>query len=309
MRRWIRGICLLIWLASGSQAAEPPQPVIAAIVNGEEIPLSRVDDFIRTKLAIIPVTDSELKRLRAEVLNDLIDDVLLRQYLAKHAPKVEPGEIDRQLAAFAESLSRKGSSLAKYLKETRQTEAELRESWTLTLRLDHYVRETITEDQLKQYHAANKEHFDRAEVKVSHILIRVSSNATPVEKAGAKEKLQAIRKELANGKLDFAAAARKHSQCPSAAGSGDLGWLTRKASLMDEAFCKAAFALKKPGEIGGPYETELGYHLILMVDRRPGTPSVFEKCAEEVRELYADDLRAVLASRLRKEAQVQNKLR
>jgi len=46
------------------------------------------------------------------------------------------------------------------------------------------------------------------------------------------------------GKLAFADAAKKHSQCPTAPQGGDLGYIVRKGMLVDEAFSRAAFALK-----------------------------------------------------------------
>ena len=304
MSRIIVGTSAALLLVALPLAAEPPKPPVAATVNGEEIPLAQVDAFIRTKLAIIPVTDAQLKQLRTEVLAGFIDDLVLKQFLTKSAPKVEAAEIDKQLAAFADSLARKGSSLAQFLKESRQTEAELRESWTLTHQLDLYMRQTVTEALLKQYYDANKDYFDRVEVKASHILVRVGPKALPMERAAAKERLLAIQRDVAAGKLDFAAAARKHSQCPSAAKGGDLGWLPRKGSPMDDAFCKAAFALK-PGQLSDPIETDFGLHLILIAERKPGTPSQFDKCLDEVRESYTDDHRAELIAKARKDAQVR----
>ncbi len=284
--------------------AELPKPAVAATANGEEIPLARVDAYIKTKLAVIPVTEAQLKELRKEVVSDLIDDALLKQFLAKNAPKVELAEIDRQLVAFTAALARKGKTLAQFLAETKQTETELKESWTTLMQLDAYARKTVTDEQLKAYYLANKDHFDRVELNASHILIRVSPSASQLEKAVAKEKLQALRQSIASGKIEFAAAARKHSQCPSAIEGGRLGWLTRKAGIMDEAFCKAAFKLKS-GEVSDAVETDIGLHLILITERKAGTPSKFEKCIDLVRETYADELRPELVAKLRKEATIR----
>ncbi len=87
-------------------ASEP-----AATVNGEAIPLSRVDDYIRTKLAILPASASQSRQLRNEVLNDLIDDALLKQFLHTNAPKVEAAELDQKPIASL-STPRAASLLA-----------------------------------------------------------------------------------------------------------------------------------------------------------------------------------------------------
>ena len=61
----------------------------------------------------------------------------------------------------------------------------------------------------------------------------------------------------------------------------------------------------KPGELSGVIETAYGFHLLTVTDRKPGTPSVLEKCVVEVLETYAEDYRADLVKRLRKEAQIK----
>jgi peptidyl-prolyl cis-trans isomerase C len=285
-------------------AAAPPASAAAATVNGETISLAEVDAVLAHTLPLTPFTAAQRRQMRIEVLADMVDEVLVRQFLRKNGPKVDPAEIDAQLKAYGEKLQKEGKSLAAWLKETGQTEAQVRESWTAATQLTGYVKGAATDAQLKAYFDANRDHFDRVEVKVRHIVLRVSKNATAVERAAAREKLAALRAEIAAGKADFAAAARKHSQCPSAPAGGDLGYIFRKGGLLDEAFAKAAFALK-PDELSGVVETEFGLHLIQVTDRKPGTPAVYEKCGLEVLDAYADDFRAELIAKLRKQGQIQ----
>jgi parvulin-like peptidyl-prolyl isomerase len=315
MRRLIRhGLVLSATLAGlGIAAGQRPLPkaagpqpatTAAATVNGEVIRLDEVDAFIKAKFPAVPLTAAQARQLRTEVVNDMIDDLLLRQFLRRHGPKLEPGEVDKHLTALAESLARQNKTLADYLRETNQTEAQVREAWAAMLQLSRYVREHVKDEQLRAYYQANKDYFDRVEVRVSHIVIRAGAGATPVERAAAREKLQALRADILAGKLDFAEAARKHSQCPTAPQGGDLGYILRKGMLPDEAFCQAAFALKV-GEVSGVVETEFGFHLIKATDRKPGTPSSFERCVGEVRETFTDDFRTELVAKLRKQAQIQ----
>jgi peptidyl-prolyl cis-trans isomerase C len=73
---------------------------------------------------------------------------------------------------------------------------------------------------------------------------------------------------------------------------------------VDEAFCKTAFALK-PGELSGVVETDFGLHILQVTDRKPGTPTTYDKAATEVLDSYSDDFRAELVAKLRKQAQIQ----
>jgi peptidyl-prolyl cis-trans isomerase C len=294
--------------AAGPPPAATPQAAVmnpnAATVNGEPVRLAEVDAVIRAKFAVGPLTAAQLRQLRTEVANDLVDDLLVKQFLRKHGPKVEPGEVEQHLKALAASLAKQNKTLADYYRETDQTEAQVRESWTALLQLTRYVKGHVTDDQLKQYYVANKDFFDRVEVRVSHVLIRTGPAAAATEKAAAREKLLKLRAEIAAGTVSFADAARKHSQCPTALQGGDLGYILRKGMLTEEAFCQAAFALK-PNELSGVVETGSGLHLIRVTDRKPGVVSTFEGCVEEVREAFTDDFRAELVARLRKQAVIQ----
>jgi peptidyl-prolyl cis-trans isomerase C len=284
--------------------AAPTNSNVAATVNGETILLADVDAVLAHTLPLTPFTVAQRRQMRIEVLSDMVDDVLVRQFLRKNGPKIDPAEIDAQLKAFGEKLQKEGKSLAEWYKQTGQTEAQVRESWTTAMQLTGYVKNTATDEQLKAYFNANRDHFDRVEIKVRHIVLRAGKNAPAVERAAAKEKLEALRADIAAGKLDFAAAAKKYSHCPSAPTGGDLGYIARKGGLVDESFAKAAFALKT-GELSGVVETEFGLHLIQVTDRKPGTPSTFEKSATDVLDTYSDDFRTELIAKLRKQSQIQ----
>lgn len=288
-------------LAATAVSAQPPPAAVVAAVNGEKVTLEQVDTFIRARFPGAPLTASQLKALRTEVTNDLVDDLLVRQFLRASGAKADPAEVDRQLAAFADTLKAKGQTLAGYARQNGQTEAGFRETWADLVAMQAYVRQHVPPAELQKYFEANREHFDGVEVHAAHVLLR--PQGSPVERAKCRERLEAIRAEVAAGRLDFAAAARKHSQCPSAARGGDLGPVPRKGGLQDEAFARAAFSLKV-GELSPVVETSVGFHLIRVSARTPGTPAAFERCVEDVRDAYADDFRAGLLPRLRREGQV-----
>ncbi|MBY0460842.1 MAG: peptidylprolyl isomerase, partial [Gemmataceae bacterium] len=306
MRRSLALLALLLFAVTAA-AQQPPaatNPTVAATVNGAQITLDEVDALLKNTLPLTPLTAAQRRQMRIEVLSDMVDDLLLRQFLKKNGPKVDPAEIDAQLKAYGEKLKAEGKTLAGFYKETGQTEAQVREAWTAAMQLTGYVKLNTTDEQLKAYFDANKEHFDRVEVKVRHVVLRVGKAAPPTERAAAKEKLEALRGEIAAGKIDFAAAARKHSQCPSAAQGGDLGYILRKGGIIDEAICKAAFGLKV-NELSGVIETDFGYHVLQVTDRKPGTPSTYDKSATDVLDTYTDEFRAELIARLRKQGQIQ----
>jgi peptidyl-prolyl cis-trans isomerase C len=48
-------------------------------------------------------------------------------------------------------------------------------------------------------------------------------------------------------------------------------------------------------------ETEFGFHLVQVTDRKPGTPATYAAAATDVLDAYADDFRADLIAKLRKQ--------
>jgi parvulin-like peptidyl-prolyl isomerase len=295
----------------GAQNVPPglvPPETIAAKVNGEVISVGELDAVLKSTLRGTPLLPSQLRDLRRALLEDLIEEKLLRQFLDKHAPKVDAAELNAQMTALKASLTKENMSLEEYLRRSNQTETQLREGWKTCIQLMNYVKEIASDEKLKAYHAANRDHFDRAEVRISHILIRLGKDASAIERAAAREKLGRVRGELAGGQLTFAEAAKKYSQCPSALKSGDLGFIRRRGLPEDEPLSRAAFALK-PGELSEVIETERGLHLLKLTERKPGTPTTLDKCVVEVLESFAEDTRTELVRKLRKEAAVQIMIR
>ncbi|HJZ94129.1 MAG TPA: peptidylprolyl isomerase [Gemmataceae bacterium] len=278
---------------------------VAATVNGEEVTVSELDAAV----AQVPAPPSALQKRqqRTEALNVLIDDKLVRQFLRQHGPKVEPAEVDRQVAALVASQKAQGSTLDAYLKESGLTVAQIKENFLRMLQLAKYVEAKATEDRLRAYYESGRDMFDKTTVKTSHIVLRVGAVATPEDRRKAIDRLRAIRAELAAGRTDFASAAKAHSQCPSAAKGGDLGYIVRKFQA-DENYARTAFALKV-GEVSDVVETEDGYHLIWVTDRKSGKPTRYEDVAADVRDCFEAELKQNLLTDLRKKAKIEIKMK
>ncbi|HZT80897.1 MAG TPA: peptidylprolyl isomerase [Gemmataceae bacterium] len=314
-KRWavgsLAGAALLAPLAAPARAQAPAapaaaaQPPAAAEVNGEAIPMADLEAMLRLD-GRVPVEMPEAKRrqMRLEALSLLIDDVLMQQFLAKNGPRVDPAEVQKQRADLEQALARQGKKLADYLRESGQTEQQLQTNIVNMLRWRDYVKGRITEVDVKRYYDDNRDFFDNVRVKASHIVIRVSPNASDAEVQQAVNKLLALRKEIVEGRLDFAEAARKHSECPSHEHGGDIGYFPRKW-VVEEPFAQAAFSMKV-GEVSNVVKTSYGVHLIKVTDRKVGgEPSDYNKIKEQVRELCVEEMRQNLLTDLRKRANIK----
>jgi peptidyl-prolyl cis-trans isomerase C len=300
MRQFLAGWAAALILAAPA-AAQPTKP--AAVVNGEPIPTAEVDAVMAMRpRELFPVPASQQRQVRLEILDGLVGERLMKQFLLKSGTTVDSAEVDRQLAALADAQKAAGKTLANYCRETQQSESQLRASVYNMLQFMAYSKKVATDEELKKYFQANIEYFQKVTVRCSHIVIRVSADATDAEKQDARKKLTGLREKLVAGGITFADAAKQHSQCPSAPKGGDIGFITRKW-MVDEPVAKAAFALKK-GEISGIVESEFGLHLILATDRTDAKPIEFAACADDVRDCYVEEMRQKLLADLRRTAKV-----
>ncbi len=283
-----------------TKAAKPP-----AIVNGEVV--SPTDFELALKQigqSAVPLPEDKRKQSQMEVLALLIDDVLMNQFLAKYAQPAPKGEVDQRLAELIDGLRRQNKSLADFLRETNQTEATLRADIGHRIQWELYAKGRITDEVTERYYKENKDFFDGVTVRASHIVLRVPPTASESEKAAARKKLQDLRAQIMANKIDFTAAAKQYSQCPTGPNGGDLGFFPRKW-VVDEAFAKAAFALKV-GEISDVVQTDYGLHLIKLTERKPGvTPSDYTKMKEVVREMAMEEYRQAVLAHQRKTAKIE----
>jgi parvulin-like peptidyl-prolyl isomerase len=293
-------------------APRTPAPAVptagkpAAVVNGEPVTTTEVASIvelvIKQRFKTGVPTDVQRRDIWIEVVNMFVEDTLFRQFLNKTGVQVAQSDVDKQFANLKTGIAQQGKTMEQFYQETGQSEVQIKTSIINMLRWAEHVKTKIKEEDVKRYYAENKEFFDKVTVRVSHILLRVPPTAPEAERQAARQRLAALRAEIVAGKIDFAEAAKKNSQCSSAPAGGEIGFIPRKM-LVDETFAKAAFALKV-GEVSDVVQTEAGLHLIKVLERKPGEPSEFDKVKDDVREIYVDELRQTIIAQERKAAKI-----
>ena len=117
-------------------------------------------------------------------------------------------------------------------------------------------------------------------VRVSRILFRFSPANSSREKKRALAVAQVTRRRLLDGASNFALVAKEESEeAEYAARGGDIGFLVRGVAPPD--FEKAAFSLPV-GEISQPIETEVGYFIIRVQEKRAAEEPDFDKFKDEL---------------------------
>ncbi|MDR3634086.1 MAG: peptidylprolyl isomerase [Isosphaeraceae bacterium] len=280
--------------AAGTAPAVPADlKQVLATVNGEPITKGDVMDFVVRYQ--VPVGDPEQHEgIYRTCIDTLVNMKLVSQFIARQRLPVSDERVDADIENLKNELKKDGEDLATALLRNGKSMDDLRKELANRQRWIEYVRLKGTDAELKKYVDNNKDIFNGAKVKASHILLAVKENASAAEKEQVRQRLLQIKRDIEAGKITFAEAANKFSEDDRKAkgDGGDIGYFERRSGIVEE-FADAAFKLKK-GAVSNPVETLLGYHLILVTDRTDGTPFDFEAKKKFVYDMYSMELQKSL---------------
>ena len=144
----------------------------------------------------------------------------------------------------------------------------------------------VTPEEVKKYFDEHPEEFQGEEtVSASHILVE------------SEEKAREVREKIDKGEMSFEEAAKVFSSCPSSQRGGDLGSFG-KGQMVPE-FETAAFALEI-GKVSEPVQTQFGFHLIRVNEKKDAQPIAFEDIKDEIADkLLAEKQRSAYESKMR----------
>ena len=254
-------MALALVAVAPSAGAEKPSEDTVAVVNGSPITQADLDVEMaelqqRFSKMGRQLDESQLLGMKKRFLENLIERELLYQQSQKEGVEIDTATLEKQLKALAKQYERNMAVQA-----------------FIDKKFD------VTEEEIKaQYESDPSISKQPAQVRASHILIKVSPNADESQKEEARKKTEEIRDRLNAGE-DFSALAREFSECPSNAKGGDLGYFSR--GRMVKPFEDAAFALE-PGETSDIVQTRFGYHLIKVVDKKPESTIAYNDAKEKI---------------------------
>ncbi|MBN1425373.1 peptidylprolyl isomerase [Candidatus Fermentibacteria bacterium] len=275
----ILALCLL---GATAQDSLPGQRVegIAAVVGGEIILRSDVDGLVDWELQqrrVASPDDSTLLAVRAEVLQQLIDDRLLLNYARQETVTATAEETETSLqerieairarfpseSSFLAQLEAEGLDMAKFRELQRRVIEEQLIKGKLQEKLRAQWRIQVTESEVKRFCEERADEIPEtpARVQLHHILLKAGP---PSELLAAQDSLlQSLRARALAGE-SFEDLARQYSEDASAALGGDLGFFSRGTMVSE---FEAALETLQPGQVSEVVETRFGLHLVQLVAR------------------------------------------
>lgn len=242
-------------------------------VDNNAIFLSDLERAYQTMLADGQVTVTE--RTKCELFQGLIVNKLLVAKAEIDSVIVEQSrvdsELDRRMRYFVIQAGGEDKLQKAFGKSIYQLKNELREKVSEQLVIQQMQQEitkdvTVTPGEVKKYfNSIPKDSlpFLASEVQVGQ-LVRYPE-VSRSEKEKAKAKIAELKERIEKGE-DFAELAKTYSQDPgSKKQGGELGWVGRNEFAPE---FEAAALTMDIDEIVGPIETDFGFHLIHLLDRK-----------------------------------------
>lgn len=224
------------------------------------------------------------KQMQREVVEQLIAQELLWQEAKRREFVADEKMVDARLEQIKGEFDSPQAFLFK-IEDGGFTETSYREDVKRKLSVQRMIADgivpgiSVSDEEVENFYNTNLEQMQRPpEVHARHILITPESDEPAVIEA-ARQEIDAILADIRGG-ADFVAVAKERSQAPSAPEGGDLGFFGR--GQMVPPFEQAAFALQ-PGEISNVVQTQFGYHLIKVEDRRGGKIAALDEAADNIR--------------------------
>ncbi|MFP4481775.1 MAG: peptidylprolyl isomerase [Thermovirgaceae bacterium] len=240
---------ILVAVMAGAAIATEEKPVVS--VEEDKVGEQELIDLIIRQTGIqdqmLPIALSQMSLDQREELVDQVVTALLLSHAA-----VEEGLEDDEEVALTLKWNRANALAQAYINK-------ISEKWSLK------------EEELEKFYEENKEDYVVPDsVHVRHILTETEEEAAEV------------MEEIVEDEASFEAVAEEKSIDPeSAEKGGDLGWITKGQTV--PVFDELVFSMEE-NSIEGPVESRFGWHVVQVLEKKPGHQQTFEEALSQVRE-------------------------
>lgn len=247
-----------------------------------------IRQFVRLQMSF------EALRNQFEGLNLITDTEIVNEYRLQN-DKAKLKYIQFQHTSYTSAVNVEDADIASYFEEHKD-DYKIDDRINLrVIKLD--PRDFVTDESVRAYYDERKGEFTTPEaVKARHILAKFPDSASDEQKAEVKaraeELLEKVKTEVEAG-TDFADLAKEHSEDAGSAPSGGAlrgrhpklppGDYFARGDMV-APFEKACFEELQPGEVSGLVESQFGFHIIKLEERKPEEIQTFDSAEREIRD-------------------------
>ena len=303
VRRLVAGIFMLLSMlimASCSkdnktydqQTGSFSDSTVVALINGKAIHSNELDLAVKQFLMRLGKNPNFFVKqpkdtvVYREALNWLISLNLLAEEANNSKIKVDENKLELTFNNFKRNFPSEqkfldflaGNNLSLENFRTKLAD-ELRVQELLDQKITSKI-EVITEKEALEFYNNNGDKFSENEqVRVHHILIKVTDPNDPKKVAVAENKARWILDKIKKGE-NFEELSRQYSEDPSAFKGGDLGFFARGDMIKE--FENVAFSLKID-ETSDVVRTPLGFHIIKLNEKKSSQLIPFQEVESQIK--------------------------
>lgn len=252
-------------------------------INGKPVPVqlferewSRLNHMKQQEPQLAQMDEMALRRLTEQ---NVIGQFLLNDHVQSSTIKVSAKNVDDRLKEMIEEAGNEKRFLRRFDLKKNQI-PEFKKSIEGSFRYEAFIKGLMdavdqpTEDEAYVFYQRNAQYFGQPETVHAAHIVKHTNDGTPREEA--EKAITEVKAEL-DGGCDFDDLAEGFSDCKGQ--KGDLGWFPR--GQMVERFEDIVFAMK-PGEISDVFETEFGFHIAKLIEKKAGNVTPFDEVKSDI---------------------------
>src|SRR5690554_1350244 len=197
----------------------------------------------QAKLDSIEVSDANINRDLEYYVNNYISSI---------------GSVERLEEYFGKSLSAIREDLREQIREQQIIQG---------VQQKHFGNIQLSPSEIRQYYNSLPQDslpFIQTTLEVQIITVEPVIPLEEIDKV--KAQLREYTDQINNGEKEFSTLALLYSEDPSAIKGGELGFMNRSGFVPE--FANVAFALNDPKKVSNVVESEYGFHIIQLIERR-----------------------------------------
>ena len=284
-------------------------------------PLTRVQLDLATEIYLFrrgdkpdDLSKTALQITRRAVMQQLVNDELIRQYALAEKFEPDSGLVEKRIAAFRKQFENDDAmkqSLARQNMSEQELATLIHQHTAQQLWLEKRISPAVQVDEAEamDWYEANHGNEEASGfvvpeiIRARHIFISTVEN----DDATRKALIDNIYRQLAVEKMSFAELAEAHSEDERTKTlGGDLGWFSRRR--MPEDFTANVFPLQQE-VVSQPFHTTLGWHIVEVTGKKAPQALTFEDLKPEILAWLKNKKRKgilqVFMSKLRKASNIE----
>lgn len=281
---------------------------VVIMVGDSAITKQEINEIINKQmqspfLAQIDKKSNEYKIMKLAATDKAVNELIVKKMLLDEIAKRNITVSQEDLEKYKENLLKEiggEENLKEVLAKNNINENEFNSLLENDIQVSKLIASIspvkISDAEVKKFYNENKtSKFTYPDsVKASHILIK--------DKAKAEEVLKKAKEE----KADFAELAKQYSEDPgSAQKGGDLGFFTKDE--MVKPFADAAFSMK-PDTVSNLVQTEFGYHIIKVTDRKKAGITPYDEIKNTLKKYLEDEKKVEILQKFVESKKAQTKI-